>query len=60
MRYTTTDEAVSLANDIRYGLSASVFGSDLDEATAVARRLDAGAVSINDASAYGDDFRYRA
>jgi acyl-CoA reductase-like NAD-dependent aldehyde dehydrogenase len=45
--YQGIDEAVRLANDSVYGLSAAVLG---DEATAlaVARRLNVGAVSIND------------
>ena len=41
------DEAVALANDSRYGLSAAVLG-DPAEAEAVAERLEAGAISIND------------
>ncbi len=49
MPFSTYDEAVSLANDTRYGLSSAVFGAD-EEALAVARQLEAGAVSINDAS----------
>lgn len=42
------DEAVALANDSRFGLSASVVAGDLTEAEAVGRRLNAGAVSLND------------
>ncbi|BEI95945.1 hypothetical protein CcaverHIS631_0108940 [Cutaneotrichosporon cavernicola] len=41
------DEMVKLANDTEYGLSASVWGEDLERAEAVARRIDAGAVHIN-------------
>ncbi len=47
--YDHIDEAVLLANDSIYGLSAAVIG-DPDEAEAVAERLDAGAISINDGS----------
>jgi succinate-semialdehyde dehydrogenase / glutarate-semialdehyde dehydrogenase len=43
----SVDEAVALANASIYGLSAAVIG-DAAEAEAVAARLDAGAVSIND------------
>jgi acyl-CoA reductase-like NAD-dependent aldehyde dehydrogenase len=50
MAYDTIDEAVRLANDSIYGLSASVFAADADEAEAVAKRLNGGAVSINDGS----------
>ncbi|MGY4710853.1 aldehyde dehydrogenase family protein [Mycolicibacterium sp. CBM1] len=41
-------EAVRLANDSRYGLSAVVFCGDARRAEAIARRIDAGAVNIND------------
>ncbi|MGW0811432.1 aldehyde dehydrogenase family protein [Nonomuraea sp. NPDC002799] len=44
------DEAVALANDSRYGLSAAVFAGTERAALAVAARLRAGAVSVNDAS----------
>ena len=45
--YRDIDEAVRLANDSVYGLSAAVFGDEA-AALAVARRLNVGAVSIND------------
>ncbi|CAG0965229.1 succinate-semialdehyde dehydrogenase / glutarate-semialdehyde dehydrogenase [Burkholderiales bacterium] len=48
--FESEDEAIALANDSDYGLSAAVFAGDLDRAAALALRLDAGAVSINDAS----------
>jgi succinate-semialdehyde dehydrogenase / glutarate-semialdehyde dehydrogenase len=44
------DEAVRLANDSAYGLSAAVFAGTVAEALAVGRRIEAGAVSINDAA----------
>lgn len=47
--YDDVDEAIRLANDSIYGLSAAVIG-DPAEAEAVAERLDAGAISINDGS----------
>lgn len=47
MAYRGIDEAVNLANDSRYGLSAAVIGAE-DEAVEVARHLTVGAVSIND------------
>jgi betaine-aldehyde dehydrogenase len=42
-----SEEALRLANDTRYGLSASVFGEQ-ERAERVARRLEAGAVNVND------------
>ena len=44
-------EAIRLANDSVYGLSASVWTSDKDRGQRVARQLDVGAVNINDALA---------
>ncbi len=49
MPFDAADEAVALANDTEYGLSAAVFGPE-PEALAVAQRLEAGAVSVNDAA----------
>ena len=46
-RFTTDDEAVALANDTRYGLNASVWGSR-KRAQAVARRIEAGSVNVNE------------
>jgi acyl-CoA reductase-like NAD-dependent aldehyde dehydrogenase len=50
MAFDTIDEAVALANDSVFGLSAAVFAGNEQEAEHVARRLDAGAVSINDST----------
>ncbi len=49
MRVEDAAEAVRLANDSQYGLSASVFGRDLAAAEQVARQLEVGAVCVNDA-----------
>ncbi|MEH1822243.1 MAG: aldehyde dehydrogenase family protein [Nostoc sp.] len=48
MPFSTVEEAVSLANDSIYGLSAAVFASET-EALEIAHQIDAGAISINDA-----------
>ncbi len=50
MAFSTVEEAVKLANDSIYGLSAAVFAGTEFEALEVARQLDAGAISINDAA----------
>lgn len=43
-------DAIARANDSIYGLSAAVFTRDLGRAERIARRLHAGAISLNDAS----------
>lgn len=48
VRVRDADEAVRLANATPFGLSASVWGRDRRRAEAVARRLHAGSVVIND------------
>jgi delta 1-pyrroline-5-carboxylate dehydrogenase len=47
MKVANEDEAVRLANDSVYGLSASVFSRDPERAQRVADRLQAGAVNTN-------------
>jgi len=47
-RFTDLDEAIVRANDTPYGLSAGVWTQDVAKAHAVARRLQAGMVSINE------------
>ena len=49
MKVRDSDEAVKMANDTRYGLSASVFSGDVGEAERVAERLEVGACNINEA-----------
>jgi acyl-CoA reductase-like NAD-dependent aldehyde dehydrogenase len=48
MKVADVDEAIRLANDSPYGLSAAVFSKNLDRAKAVAVQLDCGAVNVND------------
>jgi acyl-CoA reductase-like NAD-dependent aldehyde dehydrogenase len=50
------DEAIRLANDSRYGLSASVWTGDKARGERVARRIEAGAVNVNDAMVNGSQF----
>ena len=49
MRYATEAQAIALANDSNYGLSAAVIAGDLDEARRIGQELDAGGVSLQDA-----------
>jgi succinate-semialdehyde dehydrogenase/glutarate-semialdehyde dehydrogenase len=50
MPFADAEEAVHLANDTTFGLSAAVFAGDVEEAIAVGRRIRAGGISINDAA----------
>jgi aldehyde dehydrogenase (NAD+) len=60
--YDTEEEAVQIANDSRYGLHASVIGTDLQRARRVASQIRAGRVVINgmtdDAQAPWGGFKY--
>jgi succinate-semialdehyde dehydrogenase/glutarate-semialdehyde dehydrogenase len=53
MPVATTEAAIHLANDSIYGLSAAVFAGTEAEALTVARKIQAGAISINDAALTG-------
>lgn len=46
--YEDLDHAIEIANDTEFGLSGFVAGADLEQARAVARRIRAGSVAIND------------
>ena len=46
--FDTEDEAVRLANDSEYGLAASVWTRNRSRGEAIARRLHAGTVMVND------------
>src|SRR6266567_2585959 len=47
MSFRTPSEAVALANNTRYGLAASVWTQDIDQALDVGRGIQAGTVWIN-------------
>ena len=46
-RFRDIDEAIRLANDSRYGLSAAIFTQDIDRAMKFAREVDSGNLHIN-------------
>ncbi|SRR5579875_119967 len=67
MKYRAEEEAIRLANDTYYGLSAAVIAGTEEEARRIADRLDAGMVSVQDtfltfagfgAGLSGDSFNY--
>jgi betaine-aldehyde dehydrogenase len=45
--YDHEDHAIAIANDSAFGLSGSVFGSDIDKARTMARRLRVGRRNVN-------------
>ena len=47
MSFRTPDEAVELANDTRYGLAASVWSENINQALHVGSRVKAGTVWVN-------------
>ena len=50
MRFSDLEEAIQYANVGRYGLSANVVADTLEQGESIARRLNVGAVSINEGS----------
>jgi len=47
-RFASDDDAVAMANDVRYGLASSVFSENVGRAMKVAGRLDFGTVWVNE------------
>jgi acyl-CoA reductase-like NAD-dependent aldehyde dehydrogenase len=48
------DEAVRVANDTEYGLSAAVFGGDVDAAMEIARRIESGICHVNSSTVHDE------
>jgi acyl-CoA reductase-like NAD-dependent aldehyde dehydrogenase len=47
LKYTEIEDALRRANDTRYGLSGSVWGTDLERAGRIASRLEVGTAWVN-------------
>jgi aldehyde dehydrogenase (NAD+) len=52
MSFRTPSEALALANNTRYGLAASLWSQDIDQALDVARGIQAGTVWINSTNVF--------
>jgi vanillin dehydrogenase len=48
------DEAVRVANDTEYGLSAAVFSNDVPEALEIAQRIESGICHVNDTTVHDE------
>jgi acyl-CoA reductase-like NAD-dependent aldehyde dehydrogenase len=53
--YDSVEEAISLANGTRYGLQAGVFTNDIKVALRIARELEFGGVTVNEAPTFRAD-----
>jgi acyl-CoA reductase-like NAD-dependent aldehyde dehydrogenase len=51
--YTDEDEALAIANGTKYGLTASVWTSDIGRAVRIAKNVQAGHVYVNTPGAFG-------
>jgi aldehyde dehydrogenase (NAD+) len=58
IRYEDDDDAVRIANESSYGLSGGVFSASEERATALARRVRTGSMSVNGGLWYGADSPY--
>ncbi len=54
IRATGVEEAVRIANDTEYGLSAAVFGRDITRALDIANRIDSGICHINGSTVHDE------
>jgi acyl-CoA reductase-like NAD-dependent aldehyde dehydrogenase len=54
VRATGVEEAIRIANDTEYGLSAAVFSRDITRALDVAHRIDSGICHINGATVHDE------
>ena len=52
LRWSNVDDVVEMANDVDLGLSAAVWSTDITQAMATARRLQAGYVWVNGVNAH--------
>ena len=56
MGYETIEDAIELANDTEYGLSGGVFAASIKEAMDIGQHIEAGAISLMDATLTGQYF----
>jgi betaine-aldehyde dehydrogenase len=52
LEWSDEDELLRMANDVDYGLTASIYTDDLETAHRTARELEAGYVWVNDTASH--------
>ena len=55
IRISSLEEGIDIANASEYGLQASVFTQNIDQALTIARKLETGSVQINGRTERGPD-----
>lgn len=58
LKYRDIDEVIQRANNTEYGLAASVWSSDLEEAQRIAQKIEAGTVWINHAHQFSPSIAF--
>lgn len=58
LKYRDIEDVIARANDTPYGLAASVWGRDLAQAEAIARRIEAGTVWINQVHVFAPNIAF--
>jgi acyl-CoA reductase-like NAD-dependent aldehyde dehydrogenase len=58
LKYRDFEEVIARANNTQYGLAASVWGKDLTRAEAIARRIEAGTVWINQVHVFAPNIAF--
>ncbi len=58
LRFSDVDAVIADANDTEFGLGASVWGPDREEAVSVANRIEAGTVWVNEIHIHGIDIPF--
>ena len=48
IKFNSTDEMIEIANDSEFGLGASIWSKDKENALSIARKIETGAIFIND------------
>jgi succinate-semialdehyde dehydrogenase/glutarate-semialdehyde dehydrogenase len=48
IKFNSTDDMIEISNDSEFGLGGSIWSEDKEKALSIARKIEAGAIFIND------------